>query len=283
MGSGHGRPAPDPAADRAGHGSHADARAGRSRGPRNQAGRLGGAHVDPARSAAGAHDAAGADRSVLAAGGRKVEDRPQGTGQRRAVPDREKRPEDADRSRLRTRGRIARCHREPHHPRGRGAGIPGGPFRRGHQRGRRPHHRSGRRRRLAGGEDDKWRSRASAGSASTSPVRPLLRGSCRRRHAARNFGRLGGSVVGEAHRRRRVARPRLDPVWHRRRNRRVPRDARHGHGRRRRIAAADGHRRAAAGAAAPRAAGSPVAVDFPAAAAASAAAARRAAGEPERQ
>ena len=289
MGSGHGRPAPHPAACRACHGSHADAGPCRSGGARNQAGRLGGAHVGPARGAAGADDAAGADRSVLAAGGREMEDRPQGTGQRRAVPDREERPEDADRSGLRTRRRIARCHREPHHPRGRRAGISRGPFRRGHQCRRRPHHRGSRRRNLAAGEDDdKCEVTLRRVRLRADPVRPVLRGSRRRRHAARNF--RPSRRIGDRRRRdrRRSYGFSLGSILFGfvARGRRFPRDARHGHGRRHgvSIAAAGGRRRAAAGAAAPRAAGSPVAADSPAAAAASAAAARRAAGRrPERQ
>ena len=43
--------------------------------------------------------------SIRVAG--SVEDRPQGPGQRRAVPDREERPQDADRGRLRARRRAA--------------------------------------------------------------------------------------------------------------------------------------------------------------------------------
>jgi len=82
----------------------------------------------PARGADGAHDAARADRSLLDPGRRCVEDRPQGQRQRRAAPDRQERPEDAHRGRLRPGRDADRRHLAPDHRRKRRAAVPRGKF-----------------------------------------------------------------------------------------------------------------------------------------------------------
>ncbi len=73
-------------------------------------------------------DAAGADRGVFDPRRRDVEDRPQGQRQRRAVPDRQGRPEDAHRGRLRARRHADRRHVAPDHRRERRAAFREGKF-----------------------------------------------------------------------------------------------------------------------------------------------------------
>ncbi len=126
-----GRPGADPAADGARHRSHADAVRSGATGARSEARRLGAANRQPARRAAGAVDAARADRGVFDPRRRGVEDRPQGPGQRRAVRRREERSQDAHRSRLRARRRADRRHVAAHHRRECRAAVPPEPVRAG--------------------------------------------------------------------------------------------------------------------------------------------------------
>ncbi len=69
------RAAADPAAHRPGHGPHATLSPDEAQALEAKSRRLGGAHHQPARRAAGADDPAGADRGVFAARGGSVEDR----------------------------------------------------------------------------------------------------------------------------------------------------------------------------------------------------------------
>ena len=229
-------------------------------------------------------DAAGADRGLFDPRRRAVEDRAQGQRQRRAVPGREERPEDAHRGRLRARGRADRRHRRgASSPRTSRRSFREGKFARGHQRRRRSDHR---RRRREGKPLPPPRNGAkrTGSRRSTSAtlllilfiVVPVVGGilRCDLRPAARLDGRR------RHRRRRRLVRRRLARRRNHRRDRRVHRDDLLRDWRRSMRTRRRSARRAAGAAAAARAAAdSRRAAASRAAAAASAAAARRATGE----
>ena len=111
VGSGHRRPAADPAADaRASPISRRRCRRRRRAALEAKLADWEARTSQPARRADGADDAAGADRGVLAPRRREVEDRPQGQDNGALFLVAKNDQQDADRGRLRPRGRAARRH-----------------------------------------------------------------------------------------------------------------------------------------------------------------------------
>ena len=146
------RPRADSAAFCARDRSDEYARRRRQAGARIEARRLGKCDGQPAGDPDGADDATGADRGVFDPRRGRVEDRPQGPGQRRAPRRGQGRPQASDRGRLRVRRRADRRDVAPHHPDTISPLFRQGQFA-GTQRRRRSRHRGDYERRAATGDE----------------------------------------------------------------------------------------------------------------------------------